>query len=74
MQCEVPKHTPPLNVRGIEGLKKRDKRDSFALQARNCKQTVIQVPLSPFWVKEIYKFNQVIVQILKVYSLTLVDY
>ena len=50
MQCEALKHAPLTSselgiVKGEESF--------FASQARNCKQTVIQVPLSPFWIKRI---------------------
>ena len=52
----------PWTCEGIEGSKlKGDKGgDSFASQARNCKQTVTRVPLSPFWIKRIYKFNKAV--------------
>ena len=45
-----------MGLRDLKG----DKGDSFASQARNCKQTVTRVPLSPFWIKRIYKFNKAV--------------
>ena len=56
---------PPLKHKlgereGKKGIKKRGKGAFASTSSRNCKQSVIQIPLSPFWIKEIYKFNQAI--------------
>ena len=47
---------PFERARGLWDLK-GDKGTGFASQARNCKQTVIQVPLSPFLDKRVSKFK-----------------
>ena len=47
MQCEALKHAP-LTCEGIRGFLKNGGGSFFASQARNCKQNVIQAPLSHF--------------------------